>query len=130
MVPFGTPISSALFSSPPSITYLVPQKASCDFVISSTIDTAAILERASPLNPRDATVSKSIAVLILLVEWRKKARGISSFAIPQPLSVILMKEIPPSFISIVIAVAFASIAFSNNSFTTDAGLSITSPAAI
>ena len=42
----------------------------------------------------------------------------------------LIKDIPPSLISIVTAVASASIAFSTSSFTTDDGLSITSPAAI
>ena len=42
----------------------------------------------------------------------------------------LIKDIPPSLISIVTAVAPASIAFSTSSFTTDDGLSITSPAAI
>ena len=42
----------------------------------------------------------------------------------------LIKDIPPSLISIVTAVAQASIAFSTSSFTTDDGLSITSPAAI
>ena len=39
-------------------------------------------------------------------------------------------KIPPSFISIVTDVAPASIAFSTSSFTTEAGRSITSPAAI
>ena len=33
--------------------------------------------------------------MILLVEWRKNAIGISSFEIPLPLSVILIKDIPP-----------------------------------
>jgi len=99
-------------------------------VISSTCDTAAILESASPLNPRDETFIKSSIDLILLVEWRKNAIGISSFEIPLPLSVILIKDIPPSLISIVTAVVPASIAFSTSSFTTDDGLSITSPAAI
>ena len=47
-----------------------------------------------------------------------------------PLSVILIKEHPPSLISIVIADAPASMAFSTNSFITDAGRCITSPAAI
>ena len=42
----------------------------------------------------------------------------------------LIKDIPPSLISIVTAVAPASIAFSTSSFTTEDGLSITSPAAI
>ena len=47
-----------------------------------------------------------------------------------PLSVIFIYDIPPFFISTVILLAPASIEFSTISFTTDAGLSITSPAAI
>ena len=41
-----------------------------------------------------------------------------------------INEIPPSFISITIAPAPASIAFSASSFTIEAGRSMTSPAAI
>ena len=43
---------------------------------------------------------------------------------------ILINSVPADSISIVISVAPASIEFSNNSFTAEAGLSITSPAAI
>jgi DNA mismatch repair protein MutS len=67
---------------------------------------------------------------ILLVECRKNAERTSSRSIPQPLSVIRMNEIPPSLISTTTAVAPASMAFSTSSFTTEAGRSITSPAAI
>ena len=74
--------------------------------------------------------TSSSAVRILLVEWRKKAHLTSSASIPHPLSVTRINEIPPSLISTVTEVAFASIAFSTSSFTIDAGLSITSPAAI
>ena len=49
---------------------------------------------------------------------------------PEPLSVILINDVPPSLISTDIIVAPASIAFSISSLTIDAGLSITSPAAI
>lgn len=69
-------------------------------------------------------------VSILLVECRRKARCTSSCGMPQPLSVIRMKEIPPSLISIFTEVDPASIAFSTSSFTIEAGRSITSPAAI
>ena len=75
-------------SSPPSILYLDPVRLPEVFVISSTWETAAILESASPRNPREETVSRSSAVRILLVEWRKNANGSSSFLIPHPLSVI------------------------------------------
>ena len=67
---------------------------------------------------------------ILLVECRRNALFTSSFGIPHPLSRILIKEIPPSLISTVTDVEPASMAFSTSSFTIEAGLSITSPAAI
>ena len=130
VVPSGTPTSSKLFSSPPSITYLIPVRSPFVLVISSTWPTAAILDNASPLKPKDETDTKSSADIILLVEWRRNAIFTSFFSIPHPLSVILIKPIPPSLISTVTAVDFASIAFSKSSFTTDAGRSITSPAAI
>ena len=130
MVPSGAPISSKEISSPPSITYNAPVKELFVFVINSIWETAEILDNASPRNPRLETVIKSSAQVILLVEWRKNASFISSFGIPIPLSVIRINPIPPSLISTVIAVAFASIAFSINSFTTEAGRSTTSPAAI
>ena len=73
---------------------------------------------------------KSSAERILLVEWRRKAAGMSSISMPQPLSVTRIKEMPPSRISTVMEVAPASMAFSRSSFTMEAGRSITSPAAI
>ena len=95
VVPSGAPISSRPFSSPPSILYLDPVRLPEVFVISSTWETAAILESASPRNPREETVSRSSAVRILLVEWRRNANGSSSFLIPHPLSVIRINPIPP-----------------------------------
>ena len=130
VVPYGAPTSSIAFSSPPSITYRTPTNSPCVFEMHSTCDTAAMLDRASPRNPNECTFNKSVAVSILLVACLKKASLISSFAIPSPLSVILIREMPPSFISTVIAVALASIAFSKSSLTTEDGLSTTSPAAI
>ena len=104
--------------------------ASFVLVISSTWATALILDKASPRNPSEEIPARSAADLILLVECLKKASLTSFLSIPQPLSVILINEIPPSFISTVMAVAPASMAFSTSSFTTDEGLSTTSPAAI
>ena len=130
VVPLGAPISSNAISSPPSIAYLTPVIVSVVLVISSVLDTAAILASASPLKPRLRTDERSSELLILLVACLKKAHLISSFAIPQPLSVTLISDIPPSLISSVICVAPESIAFSRSSLTTEAGLSITSPAAI
>ena len=49
---------------------------------------------------------------------------------PIPLSETIISCLPPSLTIILISVAFASIAFSISSFIINAGLSITSPAAI
>ena len=49
---------------------------------------------------------------------------------PHPLSVTRIRVIPPRWISTVMLVAPASMAFSISSLMTDAGLSTTSPAAI
>ena len=83
-----------------------------------------------PLSRYYANHANELPPRILLVAWRKKARGTCSFSIPDPLSVIRIKEIPPSPTSTVTALAPASMAFSTSSFTTDAGRSTTSPAAI
>ena len=130
LVPFCEPASPFSITSPPSTTILCPILSSSLFVINSTLEIAATLANASPLNPIDLTVSKSSAVLILLVACLSNANSKSSSAIPQPLSIILIFFIPPFCTSTSILVASASIEFSINSFTTDAGRSITSPAAI
>ena len=88
-------------------------KASRCFVISSTWETAAMLERASPRNPRVPAVRRSSTERILLVAWRRKAALTCSGTIPLPLSVIRIREIPPSRISTVTALAPASMAFSH-----------------
>ena len=89
-----------------------------------------MLANASPLNPIDVTVFKSSADLILLVACLSNANSKSSSEIPFPLSVTFIYDIPPFSISTTILLAPASIEFSIISFITDAGLSITSPAAI
>ena len=67
VVPLEQPISSKDKTSPPSTTILFPISSSSVLLTSSTFAIAAILANASPLNPIDFTVSKSSAVLILLV---------------------------------------------------------------
>src|SRR5450755_1128924 len=74
--------------------------------------------------------SRSSAFLIFEVAWRSKASRASSRTMPQPLSVIWMSFLPPASITILMRVEPASRAFSSNSFTTEAGRSTTSPAAI
>ena len=85
-----------------------------------TIDvwlTLEILASASPLNPRVDIHSKSSRLDILLVACGKKALIISSRSIPLPLSLILIKSIPPLAISILILSAPASSELSKSSFT-------------
>ena len=86
--------------------------------------------RASPRKPREEMCTKSSGSRSLLVAWEAKAKPKSSGPIPWPLSVTRIKRAPPSSRSTVIWVAPASMAFSNNSLTTEAGRSTTSPAAI
>ena len=62
--------------------------------------------------------------------WRRNAVAAWSAGMPQPSSVTRMRVIPPRLISTVTADAPASMAFSISSFTTLAGRSTTSPAAI
>ena len=85
---------------------------------------------ASPRNPKLCTDSRSSRSLILLVACRLNERGKSSFSIPKPLSRIRINFTPPCSTSTSIRVAPASKLFSTNSFTTLAGRSTTSPAAI
>ena len=93
-------------------------------------DTELILANASPLKPKLKMASRSSRSAILLVACRANARLNSSFGMPQPLSRMRIKFAPPFSISIWILFAPASRLFSTNSFTTDAGRSTTSPAAI
>ena len=99
-------------------------------VATSTCETEDILYKASPLNPKVSIDSKSDSEYILLVECLSKATSTSSSSIPLPLSDTTMEFIPPAEVEINILSAPASKEFSTNSFTTDAGRSITSPAAI
>ena len=64
------------------------------------------------------------------VACRRKARATSPGGIPRPSSRTRMREAPPSSISTSMTAAPASSAFSKSSFTTDAGRSMTSPAAM
>ena len=74
--------------------------------------------------------NRSSAWRILLVAWLATASGSSSAAMPQPLSATRISSLPPCSTDTSIRVAPASTEFSSSSFTTLAGRSITSPAAI
>ena len=93
-------------------------------------DTAAIDERASPLNPRVCRLRRSVSEAILLVAWGWAQFCKSSLSMPRPLSMTLIFSIPPPVISTRILSAPLSTALSISSRTMALGRSITSPAAI
>ena len=72
----------------------------------------------------------SSARVILLVAWREKHNTASAASMPAPSSMTVMRSRPPPWTSTSTRDAPASTAFSTSSFTTDAGRSTTSPAAI
>jgi hypothetical protein len=92
--------------------------------------TLAMLGKASPRKPMVAMAARSSARWILLVAWRSRQSNASSRLIPIPSSTTRIKLRPPAWISTLTRPASASSAFSTNSFTTLAGRSTTSPAAI
>jgi hypothetical protein len=129
-VPSLVPISRADAILPPSIRISVPLCAPRARVRRTKCDTDAMLGSASPRNPSVRIAPRSSGVLILLVACRSTASCASSASIPSPSSSTRISFLPPSSIVTVMRVAAASSAFSTSSFTTDAGRSTTSPAAI
>ena len=130
VVPTCIPHSSASIIFPAFATILVPVNSSFVLDCIVKVDIALILANASPLNPIVYVFSRSSTFRILLVACLSRDIAISSCLMPFPLSVIFINVFPPFFISITMLSAPASIEFSTSSFTTFAGLSITSPAAI
>src|SRR5437899_2711121 len=130
VVPAGNPAGLTPMSLPPANSMRVPSASASSRVSSSNRETAAIVGKASPRNPRVAIESRSSADLSLLVAWRSNARSASSCDIPWPSSITRIMRLPPTSTSTRIVFAPASMAFSRSSFTTDAGRSTTSPAAI
>src|SRR6185369_12091669 len=90
----------------------------------------ATLASASPRKPKERTARRSSAAAILLVAWLSSASGSSSGGMPAPSSWTAMRRRPPPSTSTRTVVAPASRLFSMSSFTTLAGRSTTSPAAI
>ena len=107
-----------------------PTSESAVRVFKVTSATAAIEASASPLNPKVVMSSRSSAVAIFDVACLSKQSTASSGVMPLPLSITWMRVRPESLMITVIWSAPASTAFSTSSFTTDAGLCTTSPAAI
>ena len=130
VVPTEQPMGPLLSTSPQRRRTSVPASWSTGRLVMVTLDTEAMLGRASPRKPIVATDSRSSGEVSLLVAWRWKDRRISSDGIPQPSSVTLMRSRPAPCISMDIRLAPASMEFSTSSLTTEAGLSTTSPAAI
>ena len=126
----GTTAGSCSVTWLPSMEMVVPISAAAVFVFNWTWAIAAIDARASPRKPFVFRLKRSSAILILLVAWRSKHKRASVVDIPMPSSVTCTNVFPASFTSKVMVEAFASIAFSNNSFTTEDGRCTTSPAAI
>src|SRR5438105_2407204 len=130
VVPAGDPAGFTPTSLPPANSTRVASPSDSSRVSSNKRETAAIDGRASPRKPSVAIESKSSAVLSLLVAWRSNASSASSCVFPWPSSVTRIMRFPPCSTSMRTAFAPASSAFSSSSFTTDAGRSTTSPAAI
>jgi len=99
-----------------------------DVIVTSA--TEAIDASASPRKPSDSTASRSSRLAILLVACRVSASASSSRGMPLPLSATTMRRMPPPSRRTSMSLAPASRLFSTSSLTTDAGRSITSPAAI
>ena len=129
-VPFGAPLSRTGPTSPPSQATRCPTSASPVRVMIEHRATDPIEARASPRKPRLAMCMRSSGSRSLLVAWAAKASSRSSAPMPIPSSVTRIRRAPPSSRSTWIRVAPASNAFSTSSFTTEAGRSTTSPAAI
>src|SRR5262245_56617502 len=91
--------------------------------------TAPIEGSASPRKPK-ARMSKRSALGSLDVAWRSTASARSSRVMPAPSSLTRIDRRPPPSVTISMRVAPASSALSTSSFTTLAGRSTTSPAAM
>ena len=129
-VPFGNPILLGFSRYPPLIRILVPPWFSSLHVSNSKWETDAIEASASPRNPSVLMRNRSSSLYILLVACLSTASWASDSLIPHPLSRMEIRSFPPFFTVTCTSVAPASMAFSSNSLTTEAGRSTTSPAAI
>ena len=129
-VPARGAAGRTVVAPPPSTRTSMPSSLPLKHVCMRKRDTEAIEGNASPRKPCDAMQCKSSDVSILLVAWRCSANSASAADMPQPLSSISMRFLPAPAIRTIILLAPASILFSINSFTADAGRSTTSPAAI
>jgi hypothetical protein len=129
-VPGGAPAAPVATIAPLSTVTATAASTPRGRVVSTSRDTDAIEGKASPRKPIVAIVVRSSTARSFDVAWRVKASRASSGSMPMPSSTTRIERRPPPSTSIAIWVASASRAFSTSSFTTDAGRSTTSPAAI
>ena len=87
LVPFENAHGSDDINFEASILTWCPMSLSIFLVLSSTWDTAAILDNASPLKPLEEMENKSSVFLILDVACFLKQISASSLFIPIPLSI-------------------------------------------
>ena len=130
LVPSGQPAGPWSFTLPPSKEMEEPSSAPFWREDSVTLETAAMLESASPRKPMVSMPISESPLRIFPVACRINASDKSSGCIPEPLSTMRMSDSPPLAISTLMEPAPASRAFSTSSFTTEAGRSTTSPAAM
>ena len=129
VVPRRRAVSVTSATEPPAARTTVPAPSPSAVSISSC-ETEQIAGNASPRKPKLRTPTKSPAERILDVACRASASTASSRDMPEPSSLTRISWRPPSSTAMSMEVAPASSAFSTSSFTTDAGRSTTSPAAI
>ena len=133
VVPRARATSSTASILPPSTEMRVPTTASggpSGQVSMRIRHTEAMAGMASPRKPMVAMVASPPASRSLEVACRSSESSASSRSMPEPSSATLTSVSPPSSSSTWTDLAPASRAFSSSSFTTDAGRSTTSPAAI
>ena len=130
VVPKGAPTGLRDVTNPPSTTMRCPVSLSAVRVVMVMRETEPAAASASPRKPRVRMWNRSSAVRSLEVACRLTAVSNSSAGIPQPSSMISISFFPACSMWMTIFFAPASMAFSISSLTTEAGRSITSPAAI
>lgn len=130
VVPGACAVGSTSPIHGPSARSAWPCGSSAVRVASEKRDTEAIEASASPRKPMVATASRSSSEPILLVAWRASASGRSLRPRPAPSSSTCTRLVPPASSVTWIDCAPASRLFSSSSFSTEAGRSTTSPAAI
>ena len=128
-VPGASPQSRTSLIFPPSMRISVPARAPCSRVARRKRETLAMLGSASPRNPKVITLARSSLLFSLLVAWRSSESRASSRDMPQPSSITLINAAPPRSASTSTRFAPASRLFSTSSLITEAGRSMTSPAA-